>query len=216
MNQEKIITIVIADSHHLLGQGIKCILEKYADMKVVGETNNGVEIIKMIEKFKPDVLLMDNRLSEGHDHECAKRITSSGKTKVIILSNSTNENYALRLLKLGASGYLLKQCEPDEVAIAIRTVYRGKVYLDKKILKDIPGNLSFKQSKEECNQLTPRESEVLSHIASGYSIKEIAKFFCIEYGTVMTHKKRIRQKFNLNNDVELTKFAIRNGLATLN
>ena len=153
------------------------------------------------------------------DFECAKRIENSGQAKVIVISTLLNVNYALRLLDLGASGYLLKKCEENEVAIAIRTVFGGDVYISKKLLRNLTNNYTLKSSTGrgcQSEQLTPKESEVFSLITAGHSAKVIARFFNIELCTVMTHKKRIRRKLNLSNDAELTKFAIRNGLASLN
>ena len=214
MGKKAFITVLIADSHHLLRRGMRAMIDEQADMEVIGETSDDKKTIKIIKKLKPDVVLLDCILPGCSEENCAKLIANAKQTKIVMLSNISNINCALRMFKFGASGYLLKNCETVEVAVAIRKVFAGEVYLCKKFLQQLPGKrLNMIINKPE--QLTPKEREVISIITAGHSTKKTAGFLGIESGTVITHKKRISKKLNISNDVELTKYAIRNELTNL-
>ena len=218
MNKKAFIKVLIADNHRLLRRGMRSVIDEQIDMEVVGETGGGQAKIKMIKELKQDVVLMDSVLPGCSEHECAKRIANIGQAKVIILSGIPNMECAQRMLCLGAAGYLLKDCEPDEVAAAIRTVCSGDVYLSNKLLRQLPGGCSLRRlsrlrSRQEW--LSPRESEIVSLIAMGHLSGEIVHTLGIQLTTLRTYRKRIREKLSINSDAELTKYAIRNGLASL-
>jgi len=218
MNKKAFITILIADGHHIQRRGMRAMIDEQTDMEVVGETGDGQATIKMINELKPDIVLMDSVLPGCSEEKCAKLIASAKQSKILMLSNLPNINCALRMFELGASGYLLKNCEPDKVVAAIRTVCCGEVYLSNKLLRQLPGGCSLRRlSKLRCRPewLSPRESEIVSLIAMEHSSHEIVQTLGIQLTTLRTYRKRIREKLSVNSDVELTKFAIRNGLASL-
>ena len=217
-SRKAFITVLIADSHRLLRRGMRAIIDEQTGMEVVGETDDGRAAGEMIKGLKPDVVLMDGVLPGCSECECAARIADAGRAKVVILSSLPNINCAHRMLELGASGYLLKDCEPDEVASAVRTVCDGQVYLSKRLSRQLPRSCAPGQPGSpvsRAKRLSPRESEVVSLIAAGHSTDEIVQSLGIRLTTLRTYRKRIREKLGVHSDVELTKFAIRNGLASL-
>ena len=215
MDKKASIKVLIADKHHIFRRGIRAMINEQKDMEIIGEADDDKTACKMIEECKPDVVLLDCILPNGSEEECAKFIAKAKQTKILISSDISDINFALRMLKLGASGYFLKDCKLDEVAIAIRKVFAGEIYLCKKFSRQFScGQLNILIDKTK--DLTSKEREIVKLITAGHSTREIAELLKIKSGTIVTHKRRIRKKLGINNDVELTKYAIRNGLTSLN
>jgi DNA-binding NarL/FixJ family response regulator len=211
--------IILADDHKIVREGLKNILNNEWGMEIIAEAENGRDAIKLVEEKKPDIIIMDIGMPELNGIEATKRICeNSPKTKVIALSMHSDKQFVTGMLRAGASGYLLKDCAVDELVDAINTVRDNKIYLSSDIsgilvnelMNKLPINESLKTS-----ELSDREKEVLQLIAEGISTKKIAKKLFISIKTVESHRKNIMVKLDLFTVPELTKFAVRSGLTTL-
>lgn len=211
--------ILIADDHRLFRDGLKALLEKQTDMQVVGETANGIATVKTTLEKKPDIVLMDISMPELNGIEATRQIIESRPdTKVIVLSMHSDQRYILECLKVGAVGYILKDCPTEELLTAIRAVANNQVYLSRKITESVVRdyiNLNKGGSSQVFAVLSPREREVLQLLAEGKSTKEIAEKLNVSVKTIETHRKQIMDKLNMRSIAELTKYAIREGLTSL-
>jgi DNA-binding NarL/FixJ family response regulator len=213
------VKILLADDHRLFRDGLRTLLNKQADMEVVGETCDGPETIKAAQDKKPDVVLMDISMPNLNGIDATRRIrTDNSSGKVIILSMHSNQKFVIESLRAGAAGYMLKDCAIDELLIAIRHVASGQIYLaraiEETVIKDY---LKLVASKPDSafSALSAREREVLQLLARGLSTKEIAVEINVSIKTVETHRKQIMDKLGIHSIAQLTKYAIREGLTPL-
>jgi len=215
MSCEKI-KIVLAGRQQLLKSGIRAAIDPHPDMEVVDEVDHHSSTTDLVRQLKPDVIIIDGLLPNCTKRECAARISMVSFAKVIILSEIPSFDCACRMFDLGAAGYLLKNCDLEEVPAAVQAVYEEKLYISHQIAQQSRMLQLAASQNKQTKKLTPREREVLCLITAGYTIKQIAGCMGIKSVTIMTFKKRIRDKLYVNNDVDLTKFAINNGFASLN
>ena len=211
--------ILLADDHTILRQGLRSVLVNEFRMNVVGEAGNGREAIELAQSLKPDIVIMDITMPDMNGVEATRRIISEQpNVKVIALSMHIDKNFVYDMLNAGASGYLLKQCAYDEVQHAIQTVLRNKKYISPNItgvvIHDYVEQKNANQSKE-ADQLTSKEREILQMVAEGKSTKEIAVILHVSIPTVETHRRNIMEKLQLHSVADLTKYAIRVGLTSL-
>ena len=215
MNQK--VRIVIAEDHTILREGLRSLLASNTDFEVVGEAEDGREAIRCVEKFKPNLILMDLSMPRMHGMEAIREIKKgSPETKILVLTIHNAEEYILTTLRAGADGYILKDCTHAELMIAIKTILGGKPFLspgisDKVIEGYLEGRKAIKQVSS-WDTLTRREREILKLIAEGYKNKEIAGYLCISPKTVEKHRSNLMEKLNLHNIQALTAFAIEKGL----
>jgi two-component system response regulator NreC len=213
------IRIMIADEHKIFREGLNTLIEKEIDMKVVGEAGNGREIVDLAHDLSPDVILMDITMPELNGIEATNKITSKNPyIKVIALSFHSDRRFVLGMIEAGASGYLLKECAFEELVRAIHTVMKGKTYLSpgiSDILVEEYVNKSEKDRHPVFSKLTSREREILQLIAEGKGTKEIASQLYISIKTVETHRRNIKEKLGVKSIAELTKYAIREGITSL-
>jgi DNA-binding NarL/FixJ family response regulator len=209
------IRIMLADDHVLIRQGLRLLIKTEADFEVVGECGDGEEACTMAGTLKPDVLIMDismPHLDGIHATQEIKRQVPS--VKILGLTIHEDVDCIRKLLQAGASGYMLKLCNGEELIRAIRHVARGEMYLDPtlgpKLLERYPQGDPHLES--EGRALSPREAEVLKLLAWGYSSKEIAANFSISVRTVETHKSRLMAKLGAHSKPELIRFAVHKGL----
>lgn len=212
--------ILLADDHKITRQGLRSLLEKQGDMKVVAEAKDGREAVSLARELHPDVVIMDVSMPDMNGMAATRQILGeSKKIKVIALSMHSDTLFISEMLKSGASGYLLKDCAFEELREAIRTVMAGNIYLSPAIsdvvVDDYLYRLSKTSSSDSGEVLTDRELEVLQLMAEGKSTKQIALGLYISVKTVETHRRQIMNKLNLHTVAELTKYAIRKGLTTL-
>ena len=214
MSCEKI-KIVLAGRQRLIRNGIRAAVAPHPNMEVVDEVDHHSSTTELVRQLKPDVIIIDGLLPGSTERECATIIIAVGPAKVIILSAISSIDCANRMFDLGAAGYLLKDCDPTEVPAAVQLVTKGELYLSRQITQQ--GYSARLSAGCRCytKKLTSREKEVLCFITAGHTVKQIASCMGVLSCTVLTFKKRIRRKLRINNDVDLTKFAIRNGLASL-
>tara|TARA_R110002049_G_scaffold116110_1_gene268488 strand:+ start:53872 stop:54513 length:642 start_codon:yes stop_codon:yes gene_type:complete len=209
------IKILLVDDHQILRDGIRNVIEKNANMKVIAEAIDGRAAIKLCEQLKPDVVIMDIAMAGLNGVEATKKIVQEApKTKVIALSMHSNKRFVLGMFKAGAYGYLLKDCDSEELIKAIKTVSINQKYIAQNISGVILNELISGQQEEESN-LTSREREILQLIAEGKSSKNIGEILFLSSKTVDTHRKNIMDKLDLHSLPELTSYAIKIGLISI-
>jgi DNA-binding NarL/FixJ family response regulator len=215
----KPIAILIADDHRLFRDGLRNLLDKQQNMRVVAETTDGPETVSAAIELKPDVVLMDISMPELNGIEATRRIISQrAATKVIMLSMHSDRRFITESLKAGAVGYLLKDCAFDEVLLAVNTVSEGATYLSSRISESVIKEyvaIAKSVSGSAFSILSAREREVLQLLAEGKSTKETAAKLHVSVKTIETHRKQIMDKLDIHSVAELTKYAIREGLTPL-
>lgn len=212
------VNIILADDHTLFREGLLTILNAELEFKVVAQADNGRDVVKLLRKHEVDVIIMDIAMPELNGIEATRQIIHDyPDAKVIALSMHSDSHFVTGMLKAGAKGYLLKDCAGAELIKAIREVLLDRFYISEEIsttvLKDYVGKLSDDQ--EEVSELSGREIEVLQLIAEGKPTQEIAETLFISVKTVEAHRAKIKTKLKLNSIPELTKYAIRKGITSL-
>jgi len=211
--------IILADDHKIIRDGLRSLLEQEEDIEVVAQAKTGHEIIELVAKFLPDVVIMDIAMPDMNGIEATRHIINSFENvKIIALSMHSDRKFVIEMLKAGASGYLLKNCAFEELANAIRTVTAGRTYLSPSITDIVVDNYVRGSGDNEpsvFSVLTRREREVLQLLAESKTTKQVAIILHISPKTVETHRLKIMKKLDLNNVAALTKYAIREGLTSL-
>lgn len=218
MNQ---IRIVLADDHTIVRKGLLSLLEEEDDITVVGEAEDGYEAISKSLDLSPDVIVMDVGMPSLNGIEALKILKKENPDfRVLILSMHSNEEYIIKALKSGASGYILKKSAPNELTSAIRIANSGDTYLSPAITSKVIKR--FIQEAEKGGAVvtadttpTPREREIIQLIAEGSSNKEIADRLDISLKTVKNHRSNLMEKLGLHNTAEITRYAIRNDILIL-
>lgn len=209
------IRILLADDHAVLRAGIRALLEMQPDLEVIGEANDGQQAVVRARELRPDIVLMDIGMP-GLDGLAATReiLASNPKTRVLFLTQHENKEYILPALRLGASGYVLKRAEGDELITAIRTVYSGGTFLDPAIAGVLVNEVRQEAQGvvDAFERLSEREREVLILLARGHTYQQIAEALFISPKTVDYHRTNLMRKLGLNNRAELTRFAVERGL----
>lgn len=207
------IKIIIADDHAVVRTGLKQIIESDPNLRVTGEASSGFELIEKIQEGNYDVVLLDISMPGKDGLETLKDIKRiKPKLPVLIFTVYPEDQYAVRLLKAGAAGYLNKECEPEELIEAIHRVAMGRKYVSENLAELLAQKLEEAASVPIHELLSDREFQVLCLIASGKTIKEIAEELQLSSNTVSTYRIRILEKMKMKNNAELTHYAIKNGL----
>ncbi|MGH9858282.1 MAG: response regulator [Acidobacteriota bacterium] len=213
------IKILLADDHQIVRDGLRSLLEKEQSFQVVAEAENGRRAVDLAMEFVPDVVVIDVTMPELNGIEATRMILKAfPRCKVIALSMHSDKRYVTRALTAGALGYLLKDCAFDELVKAIRTVLKNRIYLSSEINQAVVKEYLEKTDKLEQPAffiLTNREREVVQLIAEGKTTKEIAASLNISVKTVETHRQRAMDKLKIDSIAGLTRFAIREGLISL-
>jgi two-component system, NarL family, response regulator NreC len=212
------VQILIADDHKLMREGLSSLLGQQPDIQVVAQANNGREAIQLTEKYSPDVVVMDVSMPDLNGIDATRQIVSRRpKTKVIALSMHSDRQFVAEMFRAGASGYLLKDSAFEDLASAIRTVAKNQTFIAPRISGFSLDDYNYTQAGEPLvsPRLTDREREVLQLMAEGKGTKEIAAELGLSAKTVETHRQHLMDKLDIYSVAELTKFAIREGLTTL-
>ena len=214
------IRILLADDHKITRQGLRSLLDKEFDMEVVAEAEQGRTAVRLVRELLPDVVIMDVSMPDLNGMEATRQIVGEfSGVKVVALSMHSDTLFVSEMLKSGASGYLLKDCAFEELARAIRTVVAGRTYLSPSVSGVVVNDYLHRLSKADFSSglevLTDREREVLQLLAEGKSTKQIALKLHISVKTVETHRRQIMNKLDIHTVAELTKYAIRKGLTSL-
>lgn len=209
------IKVLIADDHTIVREGLKQIFEGISDIVVTGEAGSGPEVLEQIRKFSYDVILLDISMPGRGGLDILKQIKSEQpRLAVLILSMHPEEQYAVRVLKAGASGYLTKESASDELIAAIRKVSQGRKYISASLAEKLAFALETHEKERPHERLSDREYQVLVMIASGKTVKEIANELSLSVKTISTYRYRILDKMQLKNNAELIRYAIINRLVT--
>ena len=205
--------ILIADDHAIVRQGLKQIVTETGDMTVAGEASNGQELLSKIKEGEYDVVVLDITMPVIDGMDVLRQLRSERpRLPVLMLSIHPEEQYALRALRAGASGYLTKESAPDELVVAIRKVSSGGKYISASLAEKLAFELEIGRDQALHETLSDREYQVLCLIASGKTVMEIAQELSLSEKTVSTYRSRILEKMNMKNNAELTYYAIKNQL----
>jgi len=211
--------ILLADDHKIMREGLRSLLDEALDMEVVAEAEDGRTAVQLAKKLSPDVIVMDITMPDLNGVEATRQILRDApRAKVVALSMHSDRQFVARMLEAGASGYVLKDAAFEELATAIRAVVTGRVHLSSRItglvVEDYVQRLPGTEPKVS-SPLTPREREVLQLLAEGKGTKEAARLLHVSPKTIETHRRNIMERLNLHGIAELTKYAIREGLTSL-
>jgi DNA-binding NarL/FixJ family response regulator len=211
------ITILLADDHIIVRDGLTALLEAQGDMKVIAVAGNGREAVQIAQQTQPNLAIIDIAMPEMNGIEATRQIrTVSPSTHVVILSIYSTIEHVYQSFQAGAIGFLLKESAGTEVVQAIRTVASGQHYLSKKLAEKLPSDyFSQRHEKSPLESLSEREREVLQLTVEGNSATQTAKILSVSPKTVETYRCRLMQKLNVNDLPALVKFAIQHGLTPL-
>jgi DNA-binding NarL/FixJ family response regulator len=214
------IKILLAEDHHIIRQGLKALLEAQADFEIVAEADDGRSAVKLARKYTPDIIIMDVSMPELNGIDATRQIVQEIQdAKVIALSMHSDKRFINGMLEAGVSGYLLKNCVASELISAIRSVMKGQKYLSPQILGTVVEGYRVHLSRDKVQPDTPlssREREIVQLVAEGKDSRQIAESLHISSKTVESHRRRIMDKLEIHSVAELTKFAIRQGLTSVN
>ncbi len=211
------IKVLIADDHAIVREGVRMILAKEGDIEVVGEAGDGRQALDLVDRLRPDVVIMDLSMPEMGGIEATKHVKErQPAVNVLALTMHEDESYVFQLLRAGASGYVLKRAAAQDLVQAVRAAARGEAFLypsiARKVVEDYLKRVEQGEERERYDGLTEREREVLTLIAQGLTNQQIAQKLFISIKTVQTHRAHILEKLGLHDRTELVRYAIRKGL----
>jgi DNA-binding NarL/FixJ family response regulator len=213
------ISILLVDDHKIMRAGLRALIEKEKDLKVVGETADGRRAVELARDLSPEVIIMDISMNNLNGIDATRQITAAfPDVKVLALSMHSDEHFVAGMLEAGASGYLLKDCAVEELSLAIRTAVSGNTYLSppisKVVIRDYVGRLA-KGILSPSHLLTSKEREILQLLAEGKTSKEISYSLNLSARTVEAHRREMMDKLDIHSVAELTKYAVRKGITDL-
>ncbi len=213
-------TIILVDNHRILSEGLRGLLSQEPDMQVIADAQDGREAIELVGRLRPDVVLMDVVMPELNGIEATRQIQKEyPSVRVLALSMHVDKRYVLGMLEAGAAGYLPKDSNFEEVVRAVRAVASGQVYLSPRIANIVVQEYGRKAAENKAQpapgSLSSREREVLQLLAEGHSAREIAGRLHLSVKTIETHRRNIQAKLGIDNVADLVRYAIREGLTTL-
>ena len=207
------IRVGIADDHAIVRDGLRRFLSDNVDLRVTGEACNGREALELARGGDVDVLLMDISMPDQSGVDALVAIKARfPDLPVLVLSGFPESHYATTLLRQGASGYLNKECDPEEIVTAIRTVFRGRKYISAGVAELLADGLAGDGAKPAHDQLSERELQVFLRLAQGETIGNMAKAMFLSVKTVSTYRTRVLEKLKLASNSDLTYYALKNGL----
>ena len=217
MTTSKQITVMLAEDHAIVRQGLRRILDEARGIEVVDEAANGVEALKKLRKDKLDVVLLDISMPEKNGLDTLKQIVDgSSGAKVLILSMYPEDQYAVRLMKAGASGYMTKDAAPDQLIEAIRNVVAGKKHISSSLAELLLNECGINSAKMSHELLSNREYQVLRLLGSGKKVSEVAEAMSLSVKTVSTYRTHVLEKMKLKNNAELTFYVMEKWLRDSN
>lgn len=210
------VTILLADDHPIVRQGLRHLLEEESGVKIVGEASNGLQAVQLTEKLKPNILILDMMMPDLNGLEVLRQVKErSPGTSSIVLSMQSADIYVVEALKAGALGYVLKETGPSELLGAVQQVVRGQRYLSPRIserLIEVLLETTEKLPADPYQSLTNREREVLQMAAEGLTTSEIAKRLSISPRTAELHRGRMMNKLGIHNQTDLIRYALKRGI----
>lgn len=209
------ISIVIADSQVLVRVGLKHLLSKQEDYRILGEAKNENELLQWLKAERPDVLIMDYDQPENFSHQTIELVREHHpNTNILIISGDNNKNAIYQVLESGVNSFLTKTCDENEIRDAVAATAKGEKFYCTRIIDYLLEKSFAKDEEEDCSPtpLSPREVEIVRLIAQGLIAKEIADVLSLSTHTIYTHRKNIMKKLNINSSSELILYALNNGL----
>ena len=207
------IKVMVVDDHTLVRAGLCRLVEGEDDMEVVGQTGSGLEAVRLAQQLRPEVIVLDFSLPDIDGLETTRQIVALGiGARIVILTMYTNEEYATRVIRAGASGFIVKVASADELLSAIRKVAQKGVFISPSILEKMVVRIGQPQDESPEATLSNREMQVLVRLAMGSTTREVSESLGLSPSTVETYRSRILEKLSLRNNSDLTRFAIRRGL----
>ncbi len=208
-----VIDVLIADDHPLIREGLKKILNAESDLRVAGEANNVVELLAQLKRLAVNIVLLDISMPGESGLDALRELRQKHPyIPVLILSIHPEQRFAVRALKAGASGYIMKQSAVEELVQAIRKVVSGGKYVSASLAEQLATELDNESGKALHETLSDREFQVMRLIAAGKKSSEIAAELSVTLSTVNTYRSRILEKMRMQSNVDLTRYAIENGL----
>lgn len=207
------IRVIIADDHPIVREGLKRIIADYDDIELVAEAADGEAVLRQCQQHEPDVLLLDISMPGPGFLQTLKQLNAKHpELQVLVLSINPEDQYAVRAIKAGASGYLTKDHSPKELADAIRHVFSGRKYLTSVLAEELAAELNRDPAEQTHSSLSDREYQILCLYGTGKQSSEIAEKLCLSPKTVSTYRSRILIKMNLSSTAELIRYAVENKL----
>jgi DNA-binding NarL/FixJ family response regulator len=210
-------TVLLADDHTVVRQGLRALLEAEEDISVVGEAENGRQALQMAQRLQPDVVVMDIAMPLLNGLEATRQLNKEKtRSKVLILSSYSDDEYVQQLTEAGASGYLVKQTAAKDLVMAIREVKKGNAFfsptISRRLLEHYRGAAAKPAGTVKNTKLTTREQEILQLIAEGFANKQIAGELFISIKTVEKHRQQLMNKLGIHEVAGLTRYAMNNGV----
>ena len=207
------IRILVVDDHTLVREGLCRLLGNEEGFEVIGQCGRGRDAIKMVKELAPDIVLLDFKLPDMDGLEITEQIVAlETKTRILILTMYANEEYAIRLIRAGAAGFVIKGAASDELIAGVRKVFKRGTYVSPSVLEKMTERMVLPQEEAPESSLSNREMQVLVRLARGSSSREVSEELCLSLSTVETYRSRVLEKLGLRNNSDITRFAIRRGL----
>ncbi len=207
------IRIIVADDHPVLRAGIVSVLNASGNLRVVAEASNGGEVLKAIRDHAFDVLLLDVSMPGKSGLDLVRQIRKDHpRLPILIVSSHPEDQYGVRAIKAGASGYVTKQTAPEELVSAVRTIANGRRYITPAMVEMLADQVGRPDDAAPHESLSDRELQTMKMIAAGHSLTEIAEVLCISVKTVSVYRSRLLEKMRMKSNVELTRYVVEHGL----
>ena len=207
------INVLLVDDHALVRTGIRRLLEDSGQVQIVGEADCGEDGLRLVQELGPDVILMDvNMPGIGGVEACRRILQRDPAQKIIVLTIHNEQTFPKRMLEIGAKGYLTKECGLDEMLIAIRQVYDGGAYIAPSIAQQLALSLLPGNESNPIDRLSRREFQVMLMISHGLTNAEISDKLCLSPKTISTYRLRLLEKLGAQNEVDLIKIAVEQGM----
>jgi DNA-binding NarL/FixJ family response regulator len=207
------VRVMVGDDQAVMRAGLRSLLERFPDMEVVGEAADGDEALRAVGRLQPDVALLGISLPVVNGLDATLRIRKTHRrTRVLLLSASSDEEYAREALRAGAAGCVLKSADANELVLAVRAVARGEMWLSPAVMKSVAGSYARNGSHEPPPRLTVRQREILQLLAEGNSTKQIAQRLEVSVKTVETHRAHVKERLGIHELAGLVRYAIRLGI----
>ncbi len=207
------IRVVVADDHPILRAGLVSVLNASSDLRVVAEAGNGAEVLRSIRDVSFDVLLLDVSMPGKSGLDLLRQIRKDHpRLPILIVSSHPEDQYALRAIRAGASGYLTKMSAPADLVSAVRTVANGRKFITPALAELLADHIERPDDGTPHESLSDREFQTLKMIAAGHSLTEIGEVLCISVKTVSVYRSRVLEKMRMKSNVELTRYVVEHGL----
>jgi two-component system invasion response regulator UvrY len=207
------IRVIVADDHPILRAGMVSVLNASSDLRVVAEAGNGAEVLRSIRDVQFDVLLLDVSMPGKSGLDLLRQIRKDNpRMPILMVSSFPEDQYALRSIKAGASGYITKMSAPADLVSAVRTIASGRKFITPGLAELLADHVERPDSATPHEGLSDREFQTLKMIAAGHSLTEIADVLCISVKTVSVYRSRVLEKMRMKSNVELTRYVVENGL----